>query len=121
GVLAEPGASWTVDSYDTTALTLRFFAWVDQRESDIGKVRSEAIHAVRTRLAAAGVRTPRNIQYTAIITDQEALAEPGAAEAGPEPPADTSVNTDLDAHLAAEQRAHAGEDLLPAEAPARAE
>ncbi|NLA69294.1 MAG: mechanosensitive ion channel [Gammaproteobacteria bacterium] len=112
GVLPDPGPSWTVEAYDASAITLRFFAWVDQRESDLGKVRSEAIHAVRTRLAEAGVRAPRNIQYTAAL--DEAPAVPAASTPGGAPAAaDTSVNRDLDAHLAAEQRAHAGEDLLP--------
>src|SRR5690606_25179479 len=108
GVLADPGPSWTVDAYDASGITLRFFAWVDQRESDLGKVRSEAIHAVRTRLAEAGVRTPRHIQYTAELRDDGAA--PGHRPHAPEAAADTSVNRDLDAHVAAEQRAHAGED-----------
>jgi small conductance mechanosensitive channel len=118
GVAAEPGPSWSVDAYDATAITLRFFAWVDQQRSDLGKVRSEAIHGVRTRLAEAGIRAPRNIQYTAALPEEAAVpAESGLAESTlGDATADTSVNHDLDAHLAAEQRAHAGEDLLPAEA-----
>lgn len=114
GVLADPGPSWTVEAWDAAAITLRFFAWVDQRQSDLGKVRSEAIHAVRTGLAGAGVAAPRNIQYTAPLPDaHRPSAAPPADAAGA---ADTSVNRDLDAHLAAEQRAHAGEDLLPGDA-----
>ncbi|QDW67624.1 mechanosensitive ion channel family protein [Luteimonas granuli] len=120
GVLADPGPSWTVDGYDATAITLRFFAWVDQRESDLGKVRSEAIHAVRTRLQQAGISPPRNIQFTASLPAAEVAAPPVAgmtqAPADGTSRGDTSVNRDLDAHLAAEQRAHAGEDLLPGEA-----
>lgn len=113
GVVADPGPSWTVDAYDASGITLRFFAWVDQRESDLGKVRSAAIHAVRTRLADAGVRTPRHIQYTAELRNDG----PGTGQRShaAEAAADTSVNRDLDAHLAAEQRAHAGEDLMPEE------
>ena len=117
GVLPEPGPSWTVDSYDASAITLRFFAWVDQGRSDLGKVRSEAIHAVRTRLAGAGVNTPRIIQYAATLPEDApgAGARDAARPRVAEPAADTSVNRDLDAHLQAEQRAHAAEDLLPAE------
>ena len=114
GVLDDPRPSWTVDAYDASGITLRFFAWVDQRESDLGKVRSEAIHAVRTSLADSGVRTPRLIQYTAELHDGDVVPE--QRPQGPEEAAaDTSVNRDLDATLAAEQRAHAGEDLLPEE------
>jgi small-conductance mechanosensitive channel len=123
GVLADPRPSWTVDAYDAHAITLRFFAWVDQRQSDLGKVRSEAIHGVRTRLADAGVKAPRNIQYTASLPE-ERPEQAGSGVADATPPgttADTSVNHELDAHLAAEQRAHAGEDLLPAEGGAGGE
>ena len=117
GVVDEPGPSWTVESYDAAGITLRFFAWVDQRTSDLGKVRSEAIHAVRARLAEAGISTPRNIQYTATLPDASAADAP----VPPDTVADTSVNHELDDHLAAEQRVHAGEDLLPAEPPVPAE
>lgn len=116
GVATDPGPSWTVDAYDAGGITLRFFAWVDQRQRDLGKVRSEAIHAVRTSLADAGVRTPRNIQYTTELVDGAAPAphpHPHPREAA----ADMSVNRDLDAHLVAEQRAHADEDLLPEDEP----
>src|SRR5690606_26030178 len=117
GVLADPGPSWTVESYDAGGITLRFFAWVDQRSTDLGKVRSEAIHAVRTRLQDAGIRTPRTIQYTAELGQAPPPpASPTPTPAGEGPP-DISVNHDLDARLAAEQRVHAGEDLLPAEPP----
>lgn len=113
GVLADPAPSWTVEAYDAGGITLRFFAWVDQRESDLGKVRSEAIHAVRTRLEETGVRTPRNIQYTAELA--HAPPAPDLPVQSIEGATDISVNRDLDDHLAAEQQVHAGEDLLPAE------
>ena len=119
GVLAEPAPSWTVDAYDAAGISLRFFAWVDQGRSDLGKVRSEAIHAVRTRLEEAGISTPRNVQYTAVLEDvprtPASLPIAPATQAAPEGVADTSVNHELDDHLAAEQQAHAGEDLLPVE------
>ncbi|MEN1972954.1 mechanosensitive ion channel domain-containing protein [Luteimonas sp. MJ204] len=122
GVLADPGPSWTVDAYDASAITLRFFAWIDQRSSDLGKVRSEAIHSVRTRLAEAGVSTPRVIQYAATLPEESSAAGAAAravqAPAAEEAAADTSVNRDLDEHIAAEQQAHANEDLLPVESEA---
>jgi len=116
GVVDEPGPSWTVEAYDAGGITLRFFAWADQRRSDLGKVRSEAIHSVRTRLSAAGISTPRSIQYTSTLDDAAAAVPvPQAPVAGDDAAADTSVSHELDDHLAAEQLAHAGEDLLPAE------
>ena len=115
GVIDEPGPSWTVEAYEASAITLRFFAWVDQAASDLGKVRSEAIHAVRTRLAEAGIATPRSIQYTAVLADEDPARAAQSPPATDKAAGDTSVNNELDAHLVAEQRAHAGEDLLPAE------
>lgn len=113
GVLDDPGPSWTVKGYEAGGLDLQFFAWVDQRESDLGKVRSEAIHAVRTAFATAGVESPRAIQYVARLADDTPATGSGKrAEATPAP-ADTSVNRDIDAQVAAEQRAHAGQDLIP--------
>lgn len=112
GVLDDPGPSWTVKGYEAGGLDLQFFAWVDQRESDLGKVRSEAIHAVRTAFATAGVESPRAIQYVARLADDTPATGSGKhAEAAPAP-ADTSVNRDIDAQVAAEQRAHAGQDLI---------
>ncbi|MBB1471751.1 MULTISPECIES: mechanosensitive ion channel family protein [unclassified Luteimonas] len=108
GVLDDPSPSWTVAEYDASGLTLRFFAWVDQRQADPGKVRSEALHVVRTALAEAGIEAPRAVHYVAPLPQ---AAMPAAAEAVG-PPADTSVNRDIDAQVAAEQRAHADEDLI---------
>ncbi|WP_165942296.1 mechanosensitive ion channel family protein [Luteimonas terricola] len=115
GVIEDPGPSWTVEAYDASAITLRFFAWVDQDASDLGKVRSEAIHAARTHLAEAGIATPRNIQYTAMLADEARAPSSQPPHTADDAAGDTSVNNELDAHLAAEQRAHADEDLLPAE------
>ena len=113
GVLGDPSPSWTVDSYDAAGLTLRFFAWVDQHQSDPGKVRSEALHVIRSALAAAGVEAPRTVHYVGPLPD--APTAPAIAAAGL--PADTSVNRDIDEQLAAEQRAHADEDLITEERP----
>lgn len=113
GVLEDPAPSWAVEAQDAAAVALSFFAWVDQERSDLGKVRSEAIHGVRVALEGAGIRRPRTIQYTAELEDASA---PPLAPCAPDeaaPPADTSVSHELDDHLAAEQRAHASEDLLP--------
>ena len=119
GVLGDPGPSWAVKGYEAGGLDLQFFAWVDQRDSDLGKVRSEAIHAVRTAFATAGIESPRAVQYVVPLPG-EAHPRAGTKHApAVKSSADTSVNRDIDAQLAAERRAHAGEDLIrPEGAPA---
>ena len=108
GVLADPGPSWSADGYNLKGMDLRFFGWVDQRSNDVGKVRSEALRAVRGAFARAGVHGPELVRYR-----QEA-AQVGHEDAV----VDTSVNHDIDAQLAAAQRA-SDKDLLtpPAATP----
>ena len=108
GVLADPGPSWSADGYNLKGMDLRFFGWVDQRSNDVGKVRSEALRAVRGAFARAGVHGPELVRYR-----QEAV-QVGHEDAV----VDTSVNHDIDAQLAAAQRA-SDKDLLtpPAATP----
>ncbi|RPE81797.1 mechanosensitive ion channel family protein [Vulcaniibacterium tengchongense] len=93
GVLADPAPSWQIDEYAADRIVLRFFGWVDQRRNDLAKARSESIRAVK-----------------AAFQDLAAQAEtPPPERAGS---ADTSVNHDIDAQLAAERRAHGERNLL---------
>lgn len=112
GVLDDPAPSWTVVEYGTGGLQLRFYGWVDQRASDLGKVRSEAIRRVKSAFADAGIEAPRPVYYVVAsrardAQDVETIAEPlqnGAI--------DTSVNREIDAQIAEAQAGDAGVDLL---------
>jgi hypothetical protein len=73
---------------------------VDQRHNDVGKVRTEALREVRGAFAQAGVHGPETVRY-----------RPPDAPVRKEPAGDTSVNRDIDAQLAAAQRA-SDEDML---------
>lgn len=113
GVLQDPAPSWSVVEYAPGGIQLQFFGWVDQRESDLGKVRSESIRLVKAAFAQAGIRQPRTVYHVVASRGSEpeqagsATAEPAHA-AG----ADTSVNTDIDEQLAQAQRAGADRNLL---------
>src|SRR5690606_8639711 len=61
GVLDDPAPSWTVLQNAPTGLELQFFGWVDQHQSDLGKVRSESIRLVKSAYARAGIHPPRTI------------------------------------------------------------
>ena len=114
GVLDDPGPSVVVDRYaDNGGIALRVFGSVEQLHSDLGKVRGEALRAVKAGFEQAAIAGPRAVQYvyTAPAGDAVraeaavAVAEDAAAES------DTSVNHDIDRQLADAQRASEGNML----------
>ena len=114
GVLADPRPSWVADCVTGGSLSLKFYGWIDQRASDINKVRSEALRAVRSAFAKAGIEAPRSVQY--VITSaqpvQPIASTALAAAAEPEGGGDTSVNRDIDPQLAEAQQATDDSNLL---------
>ncbi|WP_165967496.1 mechanosensitive ion channel family protein [Luteimonas aestuarii] len=115
GVLADPGPSWSVAEFTPNGIVLQFFGWVDQRASDMGKVRTEAIRRVKAEFTRAGIEQPRTVQHVRVTRDQPAGADIGAT--APEPvhvaDADTSVNRDIDEQLAqAQEQMDDGRNLL---------
>lgn len=117
GILQDPAPSWTVKEYDGTAAHLQFFAWINQRSTDLGKARSAAIHAVRTHFAEAGILdAPRSVQYLSRLRE-DVPVQPTVQDSSAVPLPETSVNRELDAQVEAERRAHADVDLIRAETP----
>lgn len=113
GVLSDPGPSWTVHEFTPAGIVLRFFGWVDQGRSDLGKVRSEAIRRVKAAFARAGIEQPRTTYHVRTARDEDAAAPPVHAEPAHSADADTSVNRDIDEQLARAQRmAEADTNLL---------
>ena len=112
GVLSDPGPSWSVQEFAPAGIVLRFFGWVDQRESDLGKVRSEAIRLVKAAFARAGIEAPRTTYHVLTARDPGDAATPGHAEPTNGADADTSVNRDIDEQLAQAQQAADGDDNL---------
>ena len=115
GVLVDPAPSWAVDGYAAGGIVLRFFGWVDQRESDPGKVRSEALRVVKAAFSNANIEGPRSVQYvitTPAPPNERAQAAQPVAAPEPADSGDTSVNRDIDAQLAAAQQATDEHNLL---------
>ncbi|GAB1596256.1 mechanosensitive ion channel family protein [Lysobacter claricitrinus] len=118
GVLDDPSPSWSVDGYMGGGIQLKFQGWVNQRESDMGKVRSEAIRAVKAAFEKAQIDGPRPVQYmfTAPLPPSVAhrigmeVVTPPQTE--PEGSGDTSVNRDIDAQVVAQRAAHDDENLI---------
>jgi small-conductance mechanosensitive channel len=113
GVLSDPAPSWTVVENKPAGIGLQFFGWVDQRVSDLGKVRSEAIRSVKSVYAEAGIEGPRTVYHVVSSReDRNGIAAAPATEAGHGGDIDTSVNRDIDDQLAAAQRADESQNLL---------
>ncbi len=118
GVLTDPAPSWVIDGYAEGGIVMRFFGWVDQRNSDPRKVRSEALRVVKAAFAKDGIEAPRSTQYivTMPATPEQAAASHRSAAAieatEPHGGEDTSVNRDIDAQLAAAQQSTQERNLL---------
>lgn len=118
GVLADPAPSTIVDGYMGGGIQLKFFGWVNQRASDLGKVRSEAIRAVKSAFETARIEAPRPVQYVLTSPLPARVAERMGFSPEPTEPrepvasGDTSVNHDIDAQLQAERRARGDESLI---------
>ncbi|MFZ2754246.1 MAG: mechanosensitive ion channel domain-containing protein, partial [Lysobacteraceae bacterium] len=113
GVLDEPSPAWTVVEFGAAGIQLRFYGWVDQRETDIGKVRSEAIRGVKSAFADARIEAPRTTYH--IVTSRQRDAQEVDAMIEPENGADISVNRDIDVQVAAAREGAVGQNLLQPE------
>ncbi|MCB1638700.1 MAG: mechanosensitive ion channel, partial [Thiothrix sp.] len=58
GVLPEPRPQVLIEALGDSNILLRIFAWVDQRQYNFGKVRSEAIRRVKQAFDQAGIVMP---------------------------------------------------------------
>ena len=101
GVLTDPGPSWMVVEYGANGVVLRFFGWVDQRHSDLGKTRSEAIRLVKGAFWRDGIQGPKTTTHVVLAREEDA-ATPAAIDHEPATSAgvDTSVNRDIDRQVA---------------------
>lgn len=79
GVLTDPGPYTRVQAVVETSVVLGFYGWVDQREVDFSKVRSEGLKLVKETLSEAGI-----LALEAVTTVR--LQEAEAPRAGPPPP-----------------------------------
>jgi small-conductance mechanosensitive channel len=72
GVLASPSASVQIHSLGNSNVVLRFYAWIDQGQSDYSTVRSETIRRVKAAFQQADFDMPEPI-YRLRIDGQDAL------------------------------------------------
>ncbi len=83
-VLAEPPPEARIEEVGDSNVVIRFLAWIDQREADFFKARSQAIPAVKNALEEAGFRLPEPI-YRLRFDPRSASLPLGAAGEAPPP------------------------------------
>ncbi len=116
-IVSEPPPLALIERLGDSSVPIRFFAWVDQRETDFLKAQSEAIRFVKIAFDERNIEMPEPIYRVFIRKDAESPAQqviPPSAESLE--PADTAVDVRLDAQVESE-RAAEGPDLLDEEAP----
>eukprot|EP00903_Cladosiphon_okamuranus_P004167 g4165.t1 len=122
GILQDPKPSVSVDSLGDSTVILRFFGWLDQRESDFLKTKSETIRLVKMAYDAAGIEMPEPI-YRVYL--KGGLPSPEVPAATPEKPrrkpdteefdvelSDTSPDRTIDDQIEAEKEERKDENLL---------
>lgn len=107
GVLTDPAPSAQIQELSADGATLRFMAWIDQRENDLLKTRSEAMRLVRRALREAGITPPSSTQRVELT--RESVAEKPLVGSDTAEQRDVSVNHDVDTQVHAARDAH-GQD-----------
>lgn len=124
GVLPDPGPQGLIAELGDSTVQLRFLAWIDQRETDIQKARSEAIRLVKCAFDAAGIEMPEPI-YRIHLREAGAQRTGGTRDADGDRPisaqrpapidpgmADVSADRTIDNQVADELRTSDEENLL---------
>jgi len=125
GVLEDPAPAGLIAGFGNGTTALEFFGWVNQREADFGRVRSEALRLLKEGLEAAGVELPSPEYRVALDRPardadrpvRPAPAEPARAGVEAEERADAgqrdvTVDRALDEQIDEERRRGDDEDLL---------
>lgn len=113
----EPPPLALIEGLGASSVSVHFYAWVDQRNTDFFKAQSEAIRLVKCAFDDAGIEMPAPIYQVELSREVERAAPTAArAPAMPAEAGDTAADVRLDAQVESE-RAAQGPDLLDEEAP----
>ena len=78
GVLADPHPWAQVEELGDSSVVVRFYGWVDQRETDFIRARSEALRRVKIALEEADMDLPEPIYRVFMVDRPTATPKPGA-------------------------------------------
>ena len=116
-ILKEPPPHALIERFGDSSVPIHFFAWVDQRETDFFKAKSEAMRMIKTAFDASDIEMPEPIYQVFVKQDAKSPAEQVVhPRAEVLEPGDTAADDRLDAQIELE-RAEGGPDLLDEEAP----
>lgn len=116
-ILKEPPPHALIERFGDSSVPIHFFAWVDQRQTNYFKAKSEAMRLVKTAFDASEIEMPEPIYQVFVKQDAKSPAEQvvhpsvDVLKQG-----DTAADDRLDAQIELE-RAEGGPDLLDEEAP----
>jgi len=121
-VLATPEPTAFIQNVGDSNLVLRFYGWVDQRETDFLKGRSLSIQAAKSALEAAGLTLPEPIyrlRFDSAVPVEKSVADQpdpstlrtpaGVTAPGPY---DTAPTPDIERMVREERAETPGDDLL---------
>lgn len=114
GVLDDPPPEALVVELGDSWVTVRFMAWVDQRNAAFSRVRSEAIRLVKLRLEAAGVSLPSPEYLVRLAREEGAAPAPQPAPSAPvdDGQADVSPDDAVDRQIAEDRKVSPEDNLL---------
>lgn len=93
GILASPPPVCLVHELGDSSVILKMMAWIDQRETDFQKARSEAQRLVKEAFDDAGIIMPEPIYNVNLRRQRAAAPRPAKGEPGPQTaPAAASAN-----------------------------
>jgi small-conductance mechanosensitive channel len=116
-ILADPPPLALIEGLGESSVPLHLYAWLDQRETDYFKARSEAIRVLKAAFDDAKIEMPEPIYQVYVKEHAKSPAQrlDRLSVESPEP-GDTTADVRLDAQVESERSAE-GPDLLDEEAP----
>lgn len=111
-ILDDPAPYVLIEALGDSAVNMRFFGWVDQRESDFLKTKSEAIRVVKVAFDDANIEMPEPIYRVHLREAVKETTQPSAPRSTSQTvEADLGVDDTIDRQLASVQ-ANDGEGNL---------
>lgn len=122
GLLRDPEPLVLVDQLGDSAVVIKFFAWLDQREVSFLKVKSEAIRRIKEAFDENGIEMPEPIYRVHLRDGQASVTAPEAATKlkpewsgkTPDEEEDLSVDRSIDDQIEDEQKSAKEVNLLSA-------
>ncbi len=112
GILHDPPPDVLIMDLGPSTVTVRFLAWVDQRETELARARSEAIRLVKRALEDSGITLPAPEHLVRVQEEAAERAERAPIMAPPAAQADVSVDRALEKQIATERHKSDEADLL---------